>query len=1040
MSPLPLHFPAFPASEREQRLLGARTGGDDRSPIRRGADSAEGFLKNTLGRFTNPDNARELALLDDRGLLSALQVPGVFTEPVKSSVTPSATPHLDRLKTMEPRGRLLELEQLASRFIPAKIRQHYTTVFGSALTDYDSDQSRIETILAALATILGGKVNAANPNNALGVQIGRDALAERNNSVPGGRICILYEQWLDHHPEMFEIDKTDPQTVLRTENNTGELVALLNYMEEPQRAPALKQMYEQYQRRVTERRLQSLDQKKIHIQMAGSDLDRQAQKDATGVIENIENAYREHPVLTLAVAGMGAALLWKIFKAKNPLGRWAMFGIAGYYAYDVAINGNMNAHNDLANNFKKGVGFVKGKAVDLLAYGGLIAPKRDFDTFNVMQDFFDRQKLEIGPAQSAMAAMAAMNLGAIAEAFDPYRPGTGQLGGTLAVGNKAFENEFKRTMNAMGLTSAQQKKNFDYLKAHNRETGKAIAHVFYLIGAEKSGRKSAAKNIKEAFSVRGSYDALPPKEKEQYAQIVIEGRQEAGDNYKKTSLAALIYDMNKTRETSSQTKVAAVDTAEVITNPKTANRKNEFDEVAAIRGMDTDVNNKDKIIGDDGTLKKTTEEFVRNCVSSSLVEADAADALNKAFDAVRTSGDALTAIIETTDRLKYAILVAASGQKEALDKDRIVQMGPPDSMVASAGSNLNTVAGILSHYVLSVPSGFPKVSTLTNVSGMLSQPLIGSGPLATEGKGFEKLQTRLNTYKEEMKQLRDPKRMSKLLAKDLPDGSETFLATLIGSDTYQKRIDRTETLLSLRMAQALTRAMGLTMTADGLGRREEGQTISENEIANLLAEFDVLKSEIVGDGSQLGMAAHLEDLDVIGKLDVNALDYTDEKQRQQALSYARDLGVLYALQVSAGTATDGLKKEIGKRVRKIYDELKKQKITEMKIEDLSKKPSLGAKTKEELQIDNLSRALVVENTPSYRESSFIELGNLLKLLEVSGYDIPPTIRNEKLFHKEDFPKGYEFASIKIPDYPWDLSTYGRMYDSVRKQVVDWWNK
>lgn len=1018
-----LRSSAFSASEREYRLLALYTGGDARSSFRRGADRAEDFLRSTFNRFTNPDNARELALLDDRGLLSALQQPNIFTEPIQRSTTPPAT-HVDRLRAMEPRKRLLELELLAHRFIPVGVLQHpnYQAIFKGPLADYARDRDRIETILVALATILGGNVNAAGPSNTLGGQIGHDALTERNNSVPGGRMSMLYEQWLDKHPEMFEDDRIDPQTVLRTENNTGELVALLKNMDPSDQAPELKRMYEQYQRRITERRLASLDQKKIHIQMAGSDLDRQAQKDATDVLENIENAYREHPVLTLAVAGMGAAFLWKVFKAKNPLSRWALFGIAGYYAYDVAINGNMNAHNDLANHFKKGVGFIKGKAVDLLAFGGLIAPKRDFDTFNVLQDFFDKQKLEIGPAQSAMAAMANMNLGAIAEAFDPCRPGTGQLGGSLSVGNKAFENEFKRTMNAMGLTSAQQKKNFDHLNTHNREVSKAIAHVFYLIGARKSGRSSAVKGIKEAFEEKGSYDDMPLAQKEQYAQIAIEGRQEAEDNYKKTSLAALIYEMNTARE-SVQT-ASPVDTADVISSPRTISRQSEFDEVDTIKKMGVAIEKKEKIIGPDGTLKKSTDEFTRNCQNSTLLDADAAGELNKAFEAIRTSGDALSKIIETTDKLKYAILVAGTGQATPLTRDQIVQMAPFDSST----SFLNTGAGILSRYVLSVPRGFPRVRTLGDVSAMLNQPLVGSGPLSTSGDGFRRLQIRLDTYAEELKQLRSPEKISNVLAKDVPDtvantftggrgGLVKFLERLIKDSEYSRRTDRTESILSLRMAQALTRAMGLTMTAEGLGRREDTQTISEKEIANLMAEFDVLRKEIAGDSKQPGMAVCLDDLDTIDRLDLDTLDYTDEKKRQEALSYARDLGVLYVLHVSAGTATSALKSEIGSRVQKVWDKLKEQKEEEMKAKV---EPVLGADMFEEWtekQIKNLTAALLIENTQSFKESAFIELGNILKLVEITP-DTPPTMKNKDLYPEEWFPKGYEHAPIKIPDYPW----------------------
>lgn len=110
----------------------------------------------------------------------------------------------------------------------------------------------------------------------------------------------------------------------------------------------------------------------------------------------------------------------------------------------------------------------------------------------------------------------------------------------------------------------------------------------------------------------------------------------------------------------------------------------------------------------------------------------------------------------------------------------------------------------------------------------------------------------------------------------------------------------------------------------------------------------------------------------------------------------------------------------------------------MKAKMKPQRPGDTAEEKKEIQIANLSAALLIENTPSFKESSFNELGNILKLLEIAGYDKAPTMKNIFTNPNDYFPKDFQFEAFKMPKIPDVPYTYEDMYKFVKKWYKGQW--
>ena len=929
---------------REARLLGRTTGGD--APLfRRKAGELQSRIGDSIENFASPDAARERQLIDNRGQIEAFAQPGMLTRTDRVGIAGGL--HTDRLLGMTPERRLQEFQIFVERNIPTTVRQSevhatlFSPVLGEAdLEAYKTDEqhNRIATLLRALRTLAGEKLPAEEDPDAF--QLAKDIIKEtQNTSNAPGRIYNIYAGWLDGNPTIGQTDATDPEFLLKPGSGIPEELrgALQNLINPLEQRNWLGEMFDLYGRMNTDKRLQRAQQTVDYLHLTKSVQERKLMNETNDFMTNFRNA---DPRLQLVMMGVGGYLVWKALKAKNPLGRWAVYGLFGYYAYDRFVNGNENALGDMSNGLKKVVQFSGGKMNEALRSMGLPSFKRHGDKLNAMGDFLEGQRLPVGPAMTGMATLSSVKLGTIANAFTPFEEG-GALGGSLLIdkgdtaetepsGNLLYK-ELKKTMESMRLKSDEKEATFQHLEENNLDTGKAIAHVFYLIAASETHNIRTADDIGKELLSTGSYDALSPDLKVRYQRMVVEGRQIAINRYPNKSLMEIVESLNARGKSEKERKE---DNATLLDDPRVPARKNEFALLEDLPG-NPDAHIKEEILKDDGFLDKDIEEFLRNAEKSELLTSEASAEIKRKFYIVRRSGSPLTEILQAIEKIKYAILVASTKKEQPLSRDDIVQMTGPDEL--SVTNILNQVGGYLSRFV-ALPHGFHTVASLADIRSMLSESWFGSAPLASQGTNFEGLKTRVATFEKEMQNLRNVETLAKQTADKLPStvqndfgGKDKLIEVLkpiINQSAFATRMDHAEAHLSQRMALALTRNMRLTATPDGFGRRDE-LGITPREELNLLKEFDVLFRDVIGGTTNgNGMWRNLEDTDMNLRFTLDDLDqdshYTEEPQRLEMVAYARDLALLYLLRLIGGGIDAELKASAGEKVKKIYDKLLKQ--------------------------------------------------------------------------------------------------------------------
>ncbi len=1041
------------ASEREQRLVSLNTGGDNRSFIRKTADNIQGFIGKKADNALNPEDRRQRELLSDRSRLNAFLQPNIFVAD-KNAQSATGNVNLDALFKMDPARRLEVLRRFIDEAVPASVQERHADLFAAPLDEDDLEDykqnnrsGRIGEILQVLSAMAG---DTSNP-------IAKEALADKNNESEGpGRMYRLYEQWLDGNKQLARIDRTKPEILLAS--NSGipdELRGIFknNVLPEDQQS-TLEKMNALYESKQTDQNLTRKEEELKYLELTGSVEKEKIRKETSDVMENWNNA---DPRLKLLVIGVGAAAIWQAFRAKNPLGRWALYGVSGYFAYDYFINGNQNAGRDMANGFKKVVQFGGGKVRDALETVGLVGPKRNFDKLQVMGDFLEKHQLPIQPAMRGMAALSTIKLRTIAGAFEPTQ-GASSVGGNLILesdetqqvkgpdgkmydqkkdqGGENLRFALKRQMGLMNLSSDEKDKTFEYFQLNGQSLGTAVAHVFFLIAGQKD--KEGKKQIMNSITSFASYDSMPPELKSKYNQMVTEGRKMALSTYGDQSLAEIIPMLDTDDKEPERTS----DTAAIITDPKTIGRTSEFATMEEMKTREGDEARADVICAEGGLLDCDAKEFIENCAASNIIKSsDAVNApsercdiiLKEKFDALRTSGKPLKEILDAMERLKYAILVSCTKQQTPLSRDQIVLMTGPDSLKDPA-SIVNRITGFLARFSVSLPGrGFGSVNSLADIDSLLTEPILGSGPLASNGTNFMELKTKLATYGTEIAELKDVKVAAKRVADKIPNetadffgGKEKmidFIATMTNKGDHSGRVGRAETQLSQRMANALTRSMLLNATGQGYGERQETLGITPTEQKNLAIEFDRLAYEILGDVSKGGdgMWSHVENIDVLNKFSVEDLEKFDcstEPKRMEMVSYARSLSSVYLTQKLAGKDDAILKDAIGKRIEMIHEKLAAEKtklFTEAKVESIA--PSLSEDVKKEIQIKNLFKVMTIENQPSFTEDSFKDLVGMLKLLDMT-VTTPTSFKT--IYASDQFPPKYEAPGLGTPKFLTDF--------------------
>ncbi|MFA5799675.1 MAG: hypothetical protein WC840_01810 [Candidatus Peribacteraceae bacterium] len=990
-------------SEREKRLILGK------------ADDAASRLRESFENLTNPEAARERSLISDREILDAFSRPKFFTQTDRGAA--SGNTQLERMIGMAPERRLQEFQRYIERNFPQAIRnlEEHAPLFNPALNErdlkaYEADEqknNRIATLLRALKTLSGETVPREEDPAAF--RLARAVLETNNPAEKPGRLSTLYKQWLDDHPDLGKTDATTPETLLKPESGIpDELRGALESLVDPMKAALwLREMFEMSTGKSMDTRLQRAQQRVKYLGLNRSVEEDKLRKETSDVLTNFRNADGRLQILTVAA---GLYLGYRAFNAENPLGRFALYSMFGWFAYDRFVNGNENAVNDMANGMKKVAQFSGEKISSALRARGLKADRRPIDRINAMGDFLELHKLPVGPAMTGMACLSSVKLKTIAEAFVPFVEGE-RLGGVLTIdqGDRTgmeqetdtgylLGKELKGAMRKMGLKADEKENTFQYMGDNNLEVSKGIAHVFFLLAANRPKNMETADEIGKQLSSVGSYDNLPQNLKTRYQEMVVEGRQIAIDEYPNHSLVEIVESLNSRRKTE---KEKLADTAAVIDDPRMVPaRKNEFQTLGEPQKMSSpNALAKNSLLG---LLENDVEEFLQNCRDSKLLTLDGSDELKRKFYVIRRSNSPITDILQATEKLKYAVMVTATKDRDPLTREKVITMTGPADLTAKAF--LSRLENYLSQYVISLPRNFHTVSSLGDVRSMLNEPWFGQGPVSSLGVGFKDLEQRIDAYQKQVQDLKDldalaeraagalPPKIVRLFDND-PKKLRSALKTIVSQSSFIKRIDRAEAHLSQRMASALARSTALIATPDGYGRREDRLAITPKEQGNLVKEFDLLFLDVIGSTNGNGMWAAIEDMETNTRytpeeLNNTDLHYQEEPKRLEMIDYARDLALVYFLKKLKGTSDNELEKSIAERVNTIFD-----KTSLQREDDKNKKMQkfLSTDSSEEIKRkndENLRAAQLIENTPSYK-NGLPELYNILLLLGGSPKPVTP---------------------------------------------------
>src|SRR5205085_931997 len=130
-----------------------------------------------------------------------------------------------------------------------------------------------------------------------------------------------------------------------------------------------------------------------------------------------------------------------------------------------------------------------------------------------------------GEAVGGMLAVDDPRTSGMVASLDP-KSGLGTHPGAVR-----FTREFNDQLTKQGLPRDKREETFFYLCMNQEHMGKAIAQMYYLIGAREVKNAVWAKEIDDAMLSRQSYDQLPMDLKRRYNQIVVDGMNAARLKY-----------------------------------------------------------------------------------------------------------------------------------------------------------------------------------------------------------------------------------------------------------------------------------------------------------------------------------------------------------------------------------------------------------------------------------------------------------------------------------------------------------------------------
>lgn len=931
-------FPFFhrQVTEREARLLAV-----DSDPfLKRVFNAVAG--PGSAPDFLDPALARERDLISNRNQLSAFESPDIFTAPVDPSLAGTGG-NKENLLSMTPERRLEEFTKFVNEQIPAASRNRFhtelfNTALGSAdLTAYDTldPTGRIRTLVSTLKILFGDTVTDAPP---LATALADNVIKTKEIASPGilGR---LYEQFLDNLPtSLSKSDATSPEILLRPNSGISDaLRARLNFIPAPDRRTELESLYKAYVSKKTNNNLASLNANVLESQLSGSIQRKEIERQGRGFMENFTNA---SPALQIGAIGVGLFLGLPLVFGKDKEGKLKhpfLFGGAlaalGYFGYDRFVNGNENAFDDMGRNLQSFVGFGGTQLKNVGKALGLPIPKDKIEELDIMGEFLSKNHLGFGPVQNGMAALAQINLGLIATAFKPDE--SGNIGGMFSVDTTDKQNLLTKALKkTLQGNSSEKARTLEILCTNNISISKALAHVFYLIGANETENLDDAERIDTAIVENaGSPDKLSNELKKDYMRISIAGQKLVKERPELTTISFvnIIGNLNTRRDREAQRKP---DNAKEIPDPTTS-RPLEFAALKSLKEAEVTGVVRSDILNDVGIIQDDYTEFLQNCETSGILNADASAALLERFTVIRTTTNIpLTDALEAIEKLKYAVLVQSTQKESTLTKDDILS-------IAGDTSYFDDLVTKTSSF-LSLTHGFHTVSSMSDIRSLLREPWFGSGPVSSAGEGFTKLNERLTIYEKQFANMRNLPAVAKELTRKLdptvkstfdatsPGKAEAFVLSLLQKSSYLERVGSTEAQLGQRMANALARTMRLRDTGTAFGSFDE-LGITPIEQKNLKIEFDKLFDEVANSSTAIAesMWQKSEDIDLLAKFDIGTLsgyDYTTEPNRVAIIQYARDLALMHGLRVLSGRPEEPLRLNLLARFTEIRRNMSLMKI------------------------------------------------------------------------------------------------------------------
>lgn len=1022
----------------------------------------EDHAKAVLGDIMDPKKAREKIMVDPKKKLNAFAQPNVFTDP-KNENANTGNPVLDRILGLEPDVRLHEFQTYMNREIPAETLQDYADVL--SVTSADDTVTPIHVL-----QILAGDT-VRRDDDALAGEIADHAIEYRNNTAVGsGGVAESYMQWRRQNPTISGSAVTSPQDILKDPTLPANVRAsLASYLDPRGQEEFLRNLDEIYHDDSTNRHLAHAGQHLEYAKLVGKGEVEKLKRESTSVIENFKNAGL--PAQLLAV-GIGIYVINQI--RKSTMGKVALMGIGGFWLMEKFGNGNANAEDDMLKKGKQFATFTGKKLSELLTTIGVKGIGKIPSSFATVSEFIERNKMKM-ESTTAMAVLASCDIDVIAKAFDPdagmggnftfdsgrtyeensagvYRERTPDPLGTV------FQTQIDVKMDGLGITKRADKNNIlDYLKSHNSEAGVAFGRVLYMIGAKQMG------NIKDAEEIDvmveragGSYENLPSDKQKRYNQIMLEGWREAkadDSHYKGKDLGGVMGELKAQQDIQKKAE-RSQDTASVILDPK-ANRVQEFSALSTIANAPAETTTKTDVLN--GPVDRDCQEFITLSTFNDppLLNADGVSALTKTFDNIRSKtnsvGDdtvSLSEKLQLIEKIKYGVFILAMEKKgQSLGSSDIEAVaGKSDLDVRSV---VDKVSSFISSYIVSVPRGFQSLSSLSDVRSLLKQPLIGSGPLAGDNSGLTEFSKKIDDIDARFKEQRNTSVVAEKILKGLPTGTIVgsagfeskekllaFIKQTLDSGTYIKRSERKEKYLAQKLGTSLARNMLLRASPRGFGDRSDQMNVSNIEVQNILREADALT--IATDD----MWENVENIDTLARFpltSIDSADYSKEKTSLEMIAYAKELSTLSLSMIAHGKNSPALTAEITERIDKIHTKLAEEmeKQTLGAIQEIKNVPTDPAKitdAQKEKMLKNLYDCLVIENQTQFRDSTFTELGSLLKLL---GKDTPSTtVINFRGLKKDDqFPPNF-----KRPDF--DSKAFMEKLKAFKDSMhpIDWWKE